>query len=70
MHMSVILNIDSTYVMPVYGQSIIIWYMANLSADVSMVDSIVQYVWMTLMHLGWSIAGKSLFLIVIEDSFP
>jgi hypothetical protein len=47
----------------------IIWHMANLSASVSMVDSIVQYVWKTLMHPGWSMPGKSLSLIVIEDSF-
>jgi hypothetical protein len=37
---------------------------------VSMVDLIFQYVWMTLMHSGFSTVGKSLSLIVIEDSFP
>jgi hypothetical protein len=56
--------------MPICGQSMIIWHMANLSAGVSMVDSIVQYVWMNLMHLDFSMVGKSLSLIVIEDSFP
>jgi hypothetical protein len=37
---------------------------------VSMVDLIVQCVWMTLMHSGFSTTGKSVSLIVIEDSFP
>jgi hypothetical protein len=54
--------------LPIYGQFIIILHMTNLSAGVS--SSIVQYVWMTLMHLGWSTAGKSLSLIVTEGSFP
>jgi hypothetical protein len=48
----------------------IILHMANLSAGMSMVDLIVQYIWMTLMHSGWSPARKTLSLIVIEDSFP
>jgi hypothetical protein len=38
-------------------------HMPNLSSGVSMVDSIIQYVWMTLMHSGWSTVGKSLFLL-------
>jgi hypothetical protein len=45
-------------------------HMPNLSSGVSMVDSIIQYVWMTLMHSGWSTVGKSLSFIVIKDSFP
>jgi hypothetical protein len=55
--------------LPIYGQSIIICHMANLRVGVSTVDSIVQFVWMTLMHLVYSTARKSLSLIVIEDSF-
>jgi hypothetical protein len=35
--------------------------MANLSSGVSIINSIVQYVWMILMHSGWSTVGKSLF---------
>jgi hypothetical protein len=69
MHMTVIWNVDSTYVLSIYGQSMIIWYMTNLSIGVSTVDWIVQYVWMTLMHLGCSTTRNSLSLIVIEDSF-
>jgi hypothetical protein len=57
-------------VLPICGQSMIICHMANLSASVSMVDSIVQCVWMNLIHSGFSTAGKSVSLIVIEDSFP
>jgi hypothetical protein len=68
--MTVILNVDSTYVLPICGQSMIIWHMENLSAGVSMVDSIVQCVWMNLMHSGFSTSEKSVSLIVIEDSFP
>jgi hypothetical protein len=48
----------------------IIWYMANSLAGVSMVDSIVQCVWMTLMHSDFSTVGKSVSLIVIKDSLP
>jgi hypothetical protein len=48
----------------------IIWHMANLSAGVSMVDSIVQCVWTNLIHSGFSTVGKSISLIVIKDSFP
>jgi hypothetical protein len=44
--------------------------MANLPAGVSMVDSIVQWSWMNLMHSGFNMAGKLVFFIVIEDSFP
>jgi hypothetical protein len=47
----------------------IIWHMANSSAGVSMGDSIVQCVRMNLMHSGFSTAGKSVSLIVIEDFF-
>jgi hypothetical protein len=47
----------------------IIWHITNLSAGVSMVASIVQYVWKTLVHSGWSTAEKSAFLIVIEGFF-
>jgi hypothetical protein len=45
-------------------------YLAHdiFSVDVSMVDSIVQYV--SLMHLGSNTTRKSLSLIVIEVSFP
>jgi hypothetical protein len=57
-------------VLPICGQSMIIWHMKNLSAGVSMVDSIVQCVWMNLMHSGFSTSEKSVSLIVIEDSFP
>jgi hypothetical protein len=64
------LNVDSTYVMSICGQSMIIWYMVNLPAGVSMVDSIAQCVWMNLMHSCFSTVGKSVSLIVIEDSFP
>jgi hypothetical protein len=56
MHMTVIWNVDSTYVLPICGQS--------------MVDSIVQCVWMTLMHSGFSTAGKSISLIDIKDYSP
>jgi hypothetical protein len=52
MHMTVIKNVDSTYVLPIFGQSMIIWHLINLSVGVCMVDSIVQYVWITLMYLG------------------
>jgi hypothetical protein len=69
MHMAVILNVDLTYVPPIFGQFMIIWHMANLLAGVSTVASIVQYVWKTLMHSGWSTAEKSAFLIVIEGYF-
>jgi hypothetical protein len=31
-------------VLPIYGQSMIIWHMANMLADVSIAYSIVQYV--------------------------
>jgi hypothetical protein len=48
----------------------IILHMTNLSAGVSMIDLIVQYIWMTLMHSGWSTTRKTLSLTVIEDSFP
>jgi hypothetical protein len=48
----------------------IIWHMANLPAGVSMVDSIVQCAWMSLMHLGFSTVGKLVSLIIIEDSIP
>jgi hypothetical protein len=48
----------------------IIWHMPNSLAGVSMVDPIVQCVWPNLMHLGFSMAGKLVSLIVIEDSFP
>jgi hypothetical protein len=43
-------NADSTYVLPIDGQSVIIWHMTNLPTGVSMISSIVQYVRMTLMH--------------------
>jgi hypothetical protein len=42
--MTVIQNVDSTYVLLICGQSMIIWHMANLSAGVSIIDSIVQCV--------------------------
>jgi hypothetical protein len=48
----------------------IICHMVNLSAGVSMVDSIVQCAWMNLMHSGFSTTGKSVSLIIIKDSFP
>jgi hypothetical protein len=48
----------------------IIWHMANSPAGVSMVNSIVYCVWMNLMHSGFSMARKSVSLIIIEDSFP
>jgi hypothetical protein len=67
--MTVIWNINSTYMLPICGQSMIIWHIANSSAGVSMVDSIVQCVWMSLMHSGFSMSWKSVSLIVIEDSF-
>jgi hypothetical protein len=70
MRMIVIWNIGSTYELPICGQSMIIWHMANSLAGVSMVDSIVQCVWMNLMHSGFSTVGKSISLIVIEDSVP
>jgi hypothetical protein len=35
--MTVIWNVDSTYVFPVYGQSMIIWDMANFMAGVATV---------------------------------
>jgi hypothetical protein len=40
--------------LPICGQSMVIWHMANLSVSVSMIDSIVQCVWMNMMHLGLS----------------
>jgi hypothetical protein len=46
----------------------IIWHMANLSAGVSMVDSIVYYTWLNLVHSDFSMAGKLVSLIVIKDS--
>jgi hypothetical protein len=69
-HMTVIQNIVSTYVLPICGQSMIIWHMANLPTVVSMVNSIIQCVWMNQMHSGFSTTGKSVSLIVIKDSFP
>jgi hypothetical protein len=48
----------------------IIWHATNLSAGVSMVDSIVQCAWMNLMHSTFNMAGKSVSLIVNKDSFP
>jgi hypothetical protein len=47
MHMTVIWNVNSTYVPPIFGQSMIIWHMTNLLAGVSTIASIVQYVWKT-----------------------
>jgi hypothetical protein len=41
-----------------------------LSAGLSMVGSLVQYVWMTLMHSSCSTIGKSLSLVIIKGSFP
>jgi hypothetical protein len=70
MHMTVIRNVDSTYVLPISRKFMIILYMTNLSAGVSMVDSIVKCAWMNLMHSGFSTAGKSVSLIAIEVSFP
>jgi hypothetical protein len=67
--MTLLWNVDSTYVLPICSQFMIIWHMVNSSAGVSMIDSIVQFVW-TLMHLGFSTVGKSVSLIIIEDSFP
>jgi hypothetical protein len=69
MHMTVIWNVVSTCVLPIYGQSMIIWHMANLPVGVFTVDWIVQYVWMALMHLGCSTTRKPLSLIVIKDYF-
>jgi hypothetical protein len=70
MDMTVISNVDSMYVFPICDQSMIIWHMLFLPASLSTVGSLVQYVWMTLMHSGFNMAEKSLFsLIVIEDSF-
>jgi hypothetical protein len=48
--------------LPICGQFIIIWHMANLLAGVSMVDSIVQRAWMNMMHSGFSTTGKSVSL--------
>jgi hypothetical protein len=42
--MLVIWNADSNYVLPIYGQSIIIWHIKNLLTGVSTLNSIVQYV--------------------------
>jgi hypothetical protein len=56
--------------LPICGQFMIIWHMANLPAGVSMVDSIVQCAYMNLMHSGFSTVGKLVYLIVIEDFFP
>jgi hypothetical protein len=42
--MTITSNVDSTYVLLIYGQSMIIWYMANLLAVVSMVGSLVKCV--------------------------
>jgi hypothetical protein len=61
MHMTVISKVDSTYVIPICAQSTIIWYMVFLSAGLSTVGSLFQYVWMTLMHSS---------LIVIKGYFP
>jgi hypothetical protein len=69
MHMTAIRNVDSTYVQRIFGRFMITWHMANLPVGVSMVASIVQFVWMTLMHLGWSMEEKPPSLIVIEGSF-
>jgi hypothetical protein len=40
-----------------------------LPVGVSTVGWIVKYVWMTLMHSGYSTTRKSISLIVIEGSF-
>jgi hypothetical protein len=69
MHTTIIWNVDSTYMLPMYGESMIMSHMANLLFGVSTVGWIVQYVWMTLMHSGWSTIRKSISFIVIEDSF-
>jgi hypothetical protein len=42
--MLVIWNVDSNYVLPIYGQSIIIWHIKKLLTGVSTLNSIVQYV--------------------------
>jgi hypothetical protein len=68
--MTVISNVDSIYVLPICGQSMIIQHMTFLSAGLSMVGSLVQYVWMTLMHSSCSTTGKSLSLVIIKGSFP
>jgi hypothetical protein len=52
MNMTVISNVNSSYVLPIYGLSMIIWPMTNLLVGVCTVNSIVQYVWMILLHLG------------------
>jgi hypothetical protein len=64
-HLKCRFNLRATYLWSIHDYLVY----ANLLAGVSMVASIVQYVWKTLMHLGWSMAKKSAFLIVIEDSF-
>jgi hypothetical protein len=55
---------------PICGQSMIIWHLGNSPASVSMVDSIFKWIWMNLMHSGFSTTGKSVSLIAIENSFP
>jgi hypothetical protein len=52
--MTLISNVDSTYVLSICSKSMIIWHMAFLSAGVFMVSSLVQYIWMTLMHSNCS----------------
>jgi hypothetical protein len=37
MHIAIILNVDSTYMLSIYGQSMIIWHLANLLVSVSTV---------------------------------
>jgi hypothetical protein len=48
--MTTISNVDSTYVLPICGQYMIICHMTFLLAIVSTISSLVQYVWMSLMH--------------------
>jgi hypothetical protein len=45
-------------------------HMTNLSAGVFTVGWIIQYIWMTLMHSGWSTARKSLYLICHRRLLP
>jgi hypothetical protein len=62
-------NVDSTYVLSICGQSMIILHMVFLPAGLFTDSSLAHYVWMTLMQLGCSMIEKSLSLIIIKGSF-
>jgi hypothetical protein len=62
MHMTVITNVNSTYMLLICDQSMIIWHMVFFPVGLSMVSSLVRYVWMILMHSG-SVTSIDIFVL-------